>query len=386
MAMWGILVLMIAIYSAYGYQQLAKDNLFHSGKTINLDGMRGLLCVIMYVCHAESWRQFMIEGVWRTASNPFYILPGQSGIIIFFMITGYLFTSKFLKSSDINLRQLFIGRILRLYPAYILMYIMLLVIIKSNIESDDLLGSCKISHFVDWFFFTINGNPNICNFQLTNIIVAGVTWSIAFEWGFYCFMPVLAALLGSNIKLYWIISSIISTLIIVVVLPGYYLVYFMMFSGVMTACIEHFFSLPKILRSNLFSIVSIIIFILNFLINNETSYTVSSIVLLTLVFLVLASGNTFFGTLTSKPLQIFGIGTYGIYLYHGIILFVSLNTADRIWNNFYLNEYFFWLIIAAITPILILVSILSFIYFEHPILNQTTKVSNFLFSKNENTI
>jgi len=372
--LWGLLVLITAISSAVFYQRIAGEEFFHKGKTANLDGMRGFLCVIMFICHAESWRQFLDEGVWRTASNPLYILPGQTGIIIFFMITGYLFASKFLQKSSINWKSLFISRLFRLYPAYILMYCALILIVLANTDKES-ISSCNLKQFLDWFLFTATGNSNICNFKYTNLVVAGVTWSVAFEWAFYFSMPILASILGVKPNLRWIIFSALFTIVTVNTLPKYYLVYYMMLAGVITACIEHRFKLPNFFTNKYFATVGILLLFINFILNSETSYTASSVFFIALFFILLAAGNNFYGTLTSRPLQIFGLATYGIYLYHGIILYGTLITLKPIWLDFHKNEFYFWLSIIAITPVIIFASLLSYIYIEYPSLKIAKRIT-----------
>lgn len=126
----------------------------------------------------------------------FYIHLGQSGVELFFMITGFLFFSKLLeakaKGGNPDWLRLYVSRVLRLTPLYLVAMAVLFAILAvlsggKFAESPYLL----IRHALQWLAFTVIGNPDVNAIQDT-YLVTGVTWSLVYEWYFYLSLPLLA--------------------------------------------------------------------------------------------------------------------------------------------------------------------------------------------------
>jgi peptidoglycan/LPS O-acetylase OafA/YrhL len=87
-----------------------------------------------------------------------------------------------------------------------------------------------------------------------------------------------------------------------------------------------------------------------------------------LAFAVIAAGNTLFGVLTLSSARALGVASYGLYLLHGIVLYVTLEwviggaTASR------LSVLEYWSVVLAITPLLVWLSALGFACIEKPAL------------------
>ena len=129
-----------------------------------------------------------------------YTNLGHASVLLFFMITGFLFSLKQLRgrSEPINWYKLVClpasTPLAVIYPH------------ACSVGSD-----CRDSHgitelqgskyalakgIVKWSSFTVLGAPDLNGVEKTAIIVAGVTWTLAYEWLFYLALPLLAVSVG----------------------------------------------------------------------------------------------------------------------------------------------------------------------------------------------
>lgn len=80
---WAFGCLLAGWLTAYLLRNAPHPSCFHTGRHQNLDGLRGALALIMFICHASTWQQYLSDQRWRISDTPLYILPGQTGIVIF---------------------------------------------------------------------------------------------------------------------------------------------------------------------------------------------------------------------------------------------------------------------------------------------------------------
>jgi peptidoglycan/LPS O-acetylase OafA/YrhL len=57
----------------------------------SLDGLRGYCAFFVFLHHASIWYSYLHTNSWAAPPSHFYNHLGQSGVAIFFMITGFLF-------------------------------------------------------------------------------------------------------------------------------------------------------------------------------------------------------------------------------------------------------------------------------------------------------
>src|SRR5205823_3935296 len=93
-----------------------------TGRFASLDGLRGYLAFGVFIYHSSIWYYFVRSGKWDVPPSRVYRNLGQASVMLFFMITGFLFCSKLLRgrSELIDWRKLYVSRFLRLVPLYIL--------------------------------------------------------------------------------------------------------------------------------------------------------------------------------------------------------------------------------------------------------------------------
>jgi peptidoglycan/LPS O-acetylase OafA/YrhL len=324
------------------------------------------------------------DGQWRISDTPFYILPGQTGFVIFFMLTAFLFTRKFLTAGQqkVNWIEIYASRFLRLIPAYCVMLLVLfsLSIFASRLQ-DANWQDCKITDFLKWMTFTILGAPTLCKFVETNIAVAGVTWFLTYEWIFYFSLPLLALLTGKRptLSVFIICSSLL--ILSFNAVPIYGVVYLSFSLGIISAFLDHYYPSQWLQRSRWASLVALGLLVGNSLWHVETSYTITSSLVIALAFHIFASGNTLWGILCTRTFQVFGLCTYSLYLFHGLLLYSSLYGLVQIYPDLHAINAAYWGVIMALTPLLIILSLTLYLFIERPPLQNARALAHWIERK-----
>ena len=145
-----------------------------------IDGIRGYLAFFVFLHHSYIWNYFLKTDSWIEPSSNLFNHFGQTSVVIFFIITAFLFTNKLLesKNKDYNWNKYLVSRFLRMFPMYITSILIVFTIVafyshfslKTNIFE-------LLKNILSWIFFTINGPSDINNFKNTYLINAGVSWT-----------------------------------------------------------------------------------------------------------------------------------------------------------------------------------------------------------------
>ncbi len=196
------------------------------------------------------------------------------------------------------------------------------------------------------------------------LVTAGVTWTLHYEWLFYFTLPLLALMRG-------VMPSVAALLLAVLVLAfenwsRINTVLLLNFAaGMASAVLIRNEALRNLLCNTAASVFAIACIALAFTLC-PTPFSASAIGLLWLAFTIIAAGNSFFGLLTLPICRQLGEITFGIYLLHGPLLFITLRLVLGLPMAASLTPAEHWLLILTITPILIGIALLSFIWIERP--------------------
>lgn len=133
-----------------------------------LDGIRGVAVVLVVMAH--------------TKMTPL-VGGGQTGLVLFFALSGYLITTNLLRergrSGKVRLGRFYVRRARRLYPA---LFVMVATVTALGwISAGDALWS--VTYLGNW----------VRALGVTNLGSVGHTWSLAVEEQFYLVMPLLVA-------------------------------------------------------------------------------------------------------------------------------------------------------------------------------------------------
>jgi len=146
-----------------------------------LDGWRGIAILLVLIDHVQL---MLFQG---PDPGHEWLRPGAHGVTLFFVLSGYLITSRLLCEEKIDLRAFYIRRFFRLMPcawAYLLALAVVGAVVHAKIIGSD-AWSC--------IFFIRNYIPN---HETASTMRTGHFWSLSLEEQFYLAWPPLLALLS----------------------------------------------------------------------------------------------------------------------------------------------------------------------------------------------
>lgn len=223
-------------------------------------------------------------------------------------------------------------------------------------------------HVTSWILFGLFGLADINEIN-TQVINAGVIWSLSYEWIFYLSMPVLAYILKQETRISWIVFSLIGILLLASMHSLFEGRAFI--GGILAAYLvrnDKFILFAKSKIATCLIFVCIIGLVQEFIPNN----TFVMLGYLILIFVLIACGNQLFGLLVHPISRALGNLSYSIYLLHGILLFVTFNIL--IDKSIVTSANVYWGIVTVIAPILIFICHCTYQYIEYPAMTSTDRV------------
>ena len=150
-----------------------------STKIPSLDGLRAISICLVLVAHLQGTSGFPIRTL------PF--MTGYFGVRVFFVISGFLITTLLLTEQDqhgrISLRNFYIRRVLRIFPAFYAFLAIVGVLVATEwaqVEKNDLLHALTYT----------------TNYHYPVGWIVRHTWSLAVEEQFYLLWPAVLAFAG----------------------------------------------------------------------------------------------------------------------------------------------------------------------------------------------
>lgn len=357
------------------------------GRYASIDGLRGYLAIFVFLHHSCIWFFYLKTGRWQVPPSNLYTHFGQSSVAFFFMITGFLFFSKLLDSRtrDVDWAKLFLSRILRLTPLYLFVMVLLFSIIAYLSDwtlNEPILKVVK--DVVKWLGFTVLGAPDINGVENAATIVAGVTWSLKYEWFFYLSLPVIALLVNIRPPFVLIVLGVISALCLAVThAEVIHLVAFL--GGMFASILVRWEVFCKLFVRRVFSLIILTCIVISVTVY-PSAYDTVPMLLLSIAFILIACGNNLFGVLDNPVSRTLGEKAYSIYLLHGIVLFVLFNFIIGIGESRLLSPLTHWLLVAGVTPILIVICFFTFRFIERPAMESTNTLINWFRSFHDFTL
>lgn len=343
----------------------------------SIDGLRGYLAFGVFLHHACLWFFYPRSGAWQLPPSRLYTHLGHSSVALFFMITGFLFFSKLIDARErpLDWLRLFVSRVLRLVPLYLVVMLLLFAAVAA-LSGGELHEPARTvtKQALRWLGFTMLGNPPINQVEATKIVVAGVTWSLPYEWFFYGLLPLLALTVGVRPGWPWLLVGFatLAGLLNWHALP----VHLWAFAGGIAAAWGARW--PALCRFAAGRPATFLL--LAALATAVGGFPVAThlgvVALLGLAFVLVACGNTGFGLLLHPASRLLGDMAYSVYLLHGMLLFGLFHFVlgvDR--PGAALNPTAHWAWVLALSPVVVLVSFASFRAIEAPTMRATTAVT-----------
>lgn len=144
-----------------------------------------------HVPFLDGFRAYAILLVMFGHLNKNYVSLAQTGVTLFFFVSGFLITklliAEYNLKGKIELRQFYIRRFIRLYPALIFLLIVLCIVILSYgfqiIMPDIVAGLFYYTNYYRIYFLP--------SFPAVNYPSPGILWSLAVEEHYYLVFPIL---------------------------------------------------------------------------------------------------------------------------------------------------------------------------------------------------
>ncbi len=362
----------------------------------NLDGIRFLCFLSVFLYHSFHTDYDIIKQSELYQFIKYDLFGnGNLGVNFFFVLSGFLISYLLIEekklNGQINIRKFWIRRILRIWPLF---YFCVFFGFSIFPQFKILFGQSPNETANPWMYVTFLNNFDFIQNGLPDASILGVLWSVAIEEQFYFFWPIILFLFP--VKRYWIpFTFIILSSLIFRSLNNSPLLYEHhtlscigdMAVGGMGAWVIINFNKAKSIFENLkkYQIYLIyLIFIAIFLFRDDLFFINSTIAIFERAFIAIVilviileqnyAKNSIFKMSRFKKITQLGKITYGLYCLH----FIGILTTTTISNKFSFNTEL-WQVMLLETSvalfITIIISSISFKYFETPFLKLKDKFS-----------
>lgn len=302
--------------------------------------------------HIQVLRGFAVFIVFLYHTNLEIFRNGYLGVDIFFVISGFVITSRLMnsiKDNKIDLKKFYINRLKRILPN-------LFFIVSITYFFYLLLGPSDFSLFNETIFALIGiSNLYYINHSkdyFENIFIdpLGHTWSLGVEEQFYIFFPLIILIsLKYFLKNFYLLKILVLLLLLLSLfsftyylnINGQFAFYFspLRFWEFLLGSLFFFFQ-KNIKKNSFIFIFSIFILITLFLYSDYLNYFTKNIliVVMTAIYISSYKDTTF---INNKYLITFGNISYSFYLWHlPIIFFADLYIV----NKYHIDIYFSFLL------------------------------------------
>ncbi|MHA8067323.1 acyltransferase family protein [Aquirufa sp. ROCK2-A2] len=347
----------------------------------NLNGLRFMAAFLVIIHHIEQLKSmFNYANYWD--SVPFIKIIGKLGVVLFFVLSGFLITYLILSEENsfkkISIRNFYVRRILRIWPLYFLIIILTFLVLPNislftfpNYGKEVVYSHLYLKLFLYAIFF-----PNLVLPLIGIVPYAFHTWTIGTEEQYYLVWPVILKYI-KKYRIAVMLFIIFSYLAFGKILTMHYSdflpyknVIFAFWASFNIDCmaIGGFYAILlfqknkwlKLIQNN--TVFYITIFFTSFLMIKavyipKIHYEFYS-VLFGIIILNYASNDKIGISLENKVFNYLGSISYGLYMYHPIAIVLALVLCSSIG---YLTN---WLIYPITFILTIIIAGLSYKYLE----------------------
>ncbi|RYE53127.1 MAG: acyltransferase [Sphingobacteriales bacterium] len=350
----------------------------------NLNALRFIGAFMVIIHHLEQFKSLYNHP--HAFGNTITHSLGKVGVILFFVLSGFLITYLLLQerklNGSVNIKAFYLRRVFRIWPLYYLIVISAFFIFPfvPLFQVPGMAPSLSHESFLPQLLFTILLLPNFAA-MYGAIPGANQLWSIGVEEQFYLFWPHLFRW-KNKIVCFLICGYLAFVYVILPLLPGVRVVYWTitivnklnitnMAIGGLFAII--FFDknemLLKILYHKLVQVGAIIASIALLPVGlTPFNYAIYPVIL-GIVILNLATNPKTIVNLENKVTNYLGQISYGLYMYHSLIIIITLNILSMI------GVYHPVLVYSMAIFLTVIVSDVSYRYFEQRFMRLKAKYS-----------
>jgi peptidoglycan/LPS O-acetylase OafA/YrhL len=330
-----------------------------------IDGLRGFLALGVFFTHVMATHGYYARGHWDTTFAPFYVVSGEAGVSLFFMITGFLFWRKAMAAEGkLDTRALYLSRIRRLAPMYFVSVALCLVVIAAlsgfTLRESPMAVLREIRPWLSFGFMTTGDVNGVKDAHIIN----AVYWTLAYEWAFYLALPLLA-LFARGWKF-----GLLAAIAIFFGIQAPITLNFL--AGALAAMfVERRFLLGR-LASPYLALVPLLA--IGTVLSMDSAYSPAAIALMFVFFLFVVDGNSILGLLRNRAAHFLGTVSYSFYLLHAAVIFIAFRVADFFVPVATLGSTQHWLIAALAAAVALVISAVTYRRVEYPFLTMKPAV------------
>lgn len=341
-----------------------------------------------YVAYLDGFRGYAILLVMLSHFHFLQMDVAYLGVTLFFYVSGLLITklliAEYNKNAAISLKNFYIRRVFRLYPALLFMLLVSISVILlynySIIWSDIFSG---LFYFTNYYLVYFSPEMTDTNYLLTSKIL----WSLSVEEHFYLFFPFLFVLFytSKSKRLLYLLCFLLITFLLIRIIVAYsgksgteifqttYYTTHCRADSILYGCLsalllyqfEHRFY-QRLLRSYIVFLFSLGLLAFSLIYNDfffQTTfkYTFQGIAFALLIpsFAILFQKGLVYSIVANKAFVFIGKLSYSLYLFHWVAL--------KVGNLQYEPASLKWYLV--VVPLTVILSLLSYYGIERPFLS-----------------
>lgn len=339
-----------------------------------LDGLRFFMAIFVVFHHFSLSYMYFSGKPWDASSFSEYHINqkmGSFGVAVFFMISGYLFSNAKVYSWMVFYKK----RFLRIVPLFTFSSVAC-ILIAFLLQRNNLDTSALLAKLYFWLDAGVTGyKPDLFGMKDTQIINAGVTWTLFWEWAFYFSLPFMFIIRDKVGLLPVSVAALFASIYFVSQYNqsyGSYLAFFAV--GALGRHVSKTIKIKKFI-CDVGALTSLIV---TFLVA-DSSYNTYFIPFTMSFFLCIVAGSDMFGVLKIRGFIRLGDASYSIYLLHGIAWF-CMNKYLAL-KGFTLSTYEYMALSTAVFFMLMFACSVTYMLIESPFIrigsrNQQKEVFN----------
>ncbi|WP_065649250.1 acyltransferase family protein [Pantoea eucrina] len=349
---WAFFSIMLAgvIFSSRIFSFMDKDVSAYRIK--RMDGLRYVLAALVAMHHFVFSHNQVVLGNWNIEGFFIEYFSGKFAVMIFFMISGYLFISVCEKETDWI--KLYVNRFFRIVPMATVSSLLCVVIAALlQLHTGKFFFSDNILYWFDGGIMNIR--PDLFGYKKSFLLSGGVTWSLVWEWALYFSLPFIYFL---NFRKNTIVLLLSIIFICYYALSKYeYRTALYIATFAIGALCKKMTTLQDKINSHekIFSWLSLPLFAACFAFGyKENPITLSITVMYGLFFYSICCGGKLAGVLEWKGFIRLGDASFSIYLLHSTFWFVMNKLANHFSltsdiSKYYLLSTLSWILICGVS-------------------------------------
>lgn len=349
--------------------------------------MRFFAALAVVITHVELLKgQYGKPNLWQ--SNKLIFELGALGVVFFFVLSGFLITYLLLEekttTNTINIKKFYLRRILRIWPLYFLIFVAgFFILPKIHVLDHGYLSNYLHENFIQNILLYLIMLPNLALALFKPVPHIGQLWSIGVEEQFYAIWPWLVKYSRN------LLNVLIGVIVVCLLTKLFFQFYFMsnpsnetllkiktfiatlkfesMAIGGIGAWCVHNKKYYSFFINKALTLISIVLVLLSVYFTphalQDGLFLIQSVLFIIVIINVSCSGSIT-NKLENKLFVFLGNISYGIYMYHMIVIaFVIyiMNATGLIISNEFSSQIIIYSMTVGIT---ILLSWISYNYFE----------------------